>query len=50
LERQHILQVLEEAGGNRERTSAILGISMRTLYRKLKEYEAQLKTNGLVAG
>ena len=40
LERQHILRVLEESGGNRERAAAILGISARTLYRKLREYEA----------
>ena len=39
LERQHILHVLEEANGNRERAAAILGISARTLYRKLREYE-----------
>jgi two-component system response regulator AtoC len=39
LERQHIMRVLAEAGGNRERTAAILGISARTLYRKLREYE-----------
>ncbi|HEV3470660.1 MAG TPA: sigma-54 dependent transcriptional regulator [Pyrinomonadaceae bacterium] len=39
LERQHILRVLEEAGGNRERAAALLGISARTLYRKLREYE-----------
>ena len=38
LERQHILHILEGADGNRERASAILGISMRTLYRKLREY------------
>jgi DNA-binding NtrC family response regulator len=50
LERQHILRVLDEAGGNRERTSAILGISMRTLYRKLKEYDAQLKSSELAVG
>jgi two-component system response regulator AtoC len=50
LERQHILRVLEQAGGNRERASAILGISMRTLYRKLKEYDAQLNSNGLAIG
>jgi len=40
LERQHILRVLEDSGGNRERAAAILGISARTLYRKLREYEA----------
>jgi DNA-binding NtrC family response regulator len=39
LERQHILRVLSEAGGNRERAAAILGISARTPYRKLREYE-----------
>jgi DNA-binding NtrC family response regulator len=39
LERQHILRVFGDTGGNRERTAAILGISMRTLYRKLREYE-----------
>ncbi|HYY98043.1 MAG TPA: helix-turn-helix domain-containing protein, partial [Pyrinomonadaceae bacterium] len=39
LERRHILRVLEEANGNRERAAAILGISARTLYRKLREYE-----------
>jgi DNA-binding NtrC family response regulator len=39
LERQHILRVLEDSGGNRERAAAILGISARTLYRKLREYE-----------
>ncbi|HLM56700.1 MAG TPA: sigma-54 dependent transcriptional regulator [Pyrinomonadaceae bacterium] len=39
LERQHILRVVEQSGGNRERAAAILGISARTLYRKLREYE-----------
>ncbi|HEX8560585.1 MAG TPA: sigma-54 dependent transcriptional regulator [Pyrinomonadaceae bacterium] len=38
LERQHILRVLEESQGNRERAAAVLGISARTLYRKLREY------------
>ena len=40
LERQHILRVLEETDGNRERAAIILGISARTLYRKLREYES----------
>jgi len=39
LERQHILRVVEQTGGNRERAAAVLGISARTLYRKLREYE-----------
>ena len=38
LERQHIIRVLENTGGNRERAAALLGISARTLYRKLREY------------
>jgi DNA-binding NtrC family response regulator len=46
LERQHILRVLEETGGNRERAAAILGISARTLYRKLREYETGAKPTG----
>jgi len=50
LERQHILQILEGADGNRERASAILGISMRTLYRKLKEYNAAPGLSGLISG
>jgi DNA-binding NtrC family response regulator len=50
LERQHILQILEAADGNRERASAILGISMRTLYRKLKEYNAAPGLAGLMSG
>jgi two-component system response regulator AtoC len=50
LERQHIMQILERADGNRERASAILGISMRTLYRKLKEYSAAPDLAGLLSG
>jgi DNA-binding NtrC family response regulator len=42
LERRHILRVLEEASGNRERAAVILGISARTLYRKLREYETNV--------
>ncbi|HEX8161531.1 MAG TPA: sigma-54 dependent transcriptional regulator [Pyrinomonadaceae bacterium] len=40
IERQYILRVLEESNGNRERAAAVLGISSRTLYRKLREYGA----------
>ena len=47
LERQHILRVLADAGGNRERAAAILGISARTLYRKLREYETGSKPTAL---
>ena len=47
LERQHILRVLADAGHNRERAAAILGISARTLYRKLREYETGSKSTSL---
>jgi DNA-binding NtrC family response regulator len=49
LERRHILRVFGDTGGNRERTAAILGISMRTLYRKLREYEMRPVTAQLAA-
>ena len=47
LEREHILSVLNDSDGNRERAAAILGISSRTLYRKLREYESQASSAGL---
>ncbi len=47
LEREHILGVLKQSAGNRERAAAILGISSRTLYRKLREYENQTASRGL---
>jgi DNA-binding NtrC family response regulator len=47
LERQHILRALDETGGNRERAAAILGISSRTLYRKLREYESASNSRAL---
>jgi DNA-binding NtrC family response regulator len=46
LERQHILRVLDETNGNRERAAAVLGISARTLYRKLREYERDAGAHG----
>jgi DNA-binding NtrC family response regulator len=49
LEREHILRVLNESNGNRERAAAILGISSRTLYRKLREYETEAKSIGLAS-
>jgi two-component system response regulator HydG len=47
LEREHILSVLKQSAGNRERAAAILGISSRTLYRKLREYETLSSSRGL---
>ncbi|MDH3528641.1 MAG: sigma-54 dependent transcriptional regulator, partial [Acidobacteriota bacterium] len=40
LEREHIEYVLGKVHGNREKAALILGITSRTLYRKLKEYRA----------
>src|SRR5258705_7165801 len=34
LERQHILQILKQTGGNRSETARRLGIERKTLYRK----------------
>jgi len=47
VEREHILRVVKESDGNRERAAAILGISTRTLYRKLREYETRTSSGGL---
>ena len=41
LERQHILATLTRNKGNRSATATELGISLRTLYYRLSEYEKQ---------
>lgn len=41
VERRHISHVLRSVGGKREKAAAILGITSRTLYRKLKEYDLE---------
>jgi DNA-binding NtrC family response regulator len=38
IERRAILRALEKTGGNRTRAAGMLGIGLRTLQRKLKEY------------
>ena len=39
IEREAILRTLDQTGGNRTRAAEILGIGLRTLQRKLREYE-----------
>jgi DNA-binding NtrC family response regulator len=39
MEREAILETLKQTGGNRTQTAKILGISVRTLRNKLKEYD-----------
>jgi DNA-binding NtrC family response regulator len=39
IERDHILQVMEETGGNKTRAAAILGIDRVTLHNRLKKYD-----------
>ncbi len=38
MEKEHILRVLRESGGNQSRASRVLGIDRKTLYLKLKKY------------
>jgi DNA-binding NtrC family response regulator len=38
LEAQHIQDLLNEHKGNRRQIAGVLGVSERTLYRKLKKY------------
>ena len=41
MEKQMIIQALEKTGGNRTKAAEKLGISRRTLHRKLNEYEVK---------
>jgi DNA-binding NtrC family response regulator len=38
LEKQHILKVIAETGGNKARAARQLGLSRRALYRRLERY------------
>ena len=39
LEREYILEIMRETGGNKSRAAEILDLDRKTLYRKLDEYE-----------
>ncbi len=41
IEREAILETLERTNGHRAKAAEILGIGLRTLQRKLKEYREQ---------
>ncbi len=49
LERCTILQVLEQSGGHHRKAAEVLGISSRTLSRKLKQYGGRIDYGQLVA-
>ena len=44
VERRLILATLGQCGGTKEKAAAMLGISLKTLYNRLREYEAQKET------
>jgi DNA-binding NtrC family response regulator len=46
LERQHILQILKQTGGNRSEAARRLGIERKTLYRKALRLGIDLQANG----
>ena len=45
LEREYILRVLEEAGGNRTRAAEILGVHRRTLARRMERYRERRRSS-----
>ena len=46
IERRAILNALEKTGGNRTQAAEMLGIGLRTLQRKLKEYRLAGQADG----
>jgi two-component system response regulator PilR (NtrC family)/two-component system response regulator HydG len=46
LEREYVLRILREAGGNQGRAAEMLGIDRRTLTRKLKQYRDEGMAQG----
>lgn len=41
VEKQHIFKMLDFYNGNRQKTADALGISRKTLYRKMNQYEKE---------
>ena len=41
LEKNHILRALESTSGNRTKTSELLGINVRTLRNKIRQYKLE---------
>ncbi|HZZ84753.1 MAG TPA: sigma-54 dependent transcriptional regulator [Anaeromyxobacteraceae bacterium] len=46
VERRYIAEVLQRTGGHRARAAAILGVSERNLYRKIREYQLEPGAEG----
>jgi len=46
LERRYILEVLKEVDGNKSQAAELLGISRRTIHRKLEEYASDDENDG----
>jgi two-component system, NtrC family, response regulator AtoC len=44
VERKLILATLEQCGGTKEKAATMLGISLKTLYNRLREYQAQTES------
>jgi DNA-binding NtrC family response regulator len=50
VERRLILATLEQCGGTKEKAATMLGISLKTLYNRLREYQAQNEASGAAEG
>jgi two-component system response regulator HydG len=50
VEKTLVQRTLKDVGGNRERAAKLLGISVRTLYRKLSEYGETAESAGAAGG
>jgi len=46
MERQAIFATLDHCGGNKRRTAEILGVSLKTIYNRLAEYQGEESRDG----